>query len=112
MTVSPTVRRKVPLPRAPAWEGADWGWKNFGGSFEPGCEEPPECTQAKGHAAPLGACQFSGQGAPTNPIGVEVVDRVLIPAGTLAGEYVLGWRWDCEQTPQVWSSCSDVSIRK
>ena len=26
------------------------------------------------------------------------------------GEYVLSWRWDCEQTPQVWNSCADVTI--
>ena len=25
-------------------------------------------------------------------------------------EYVLSWRWDCEQTPQVWNSCADVTI--
>jgi hypothetical protein len=26
------------------------------------------------------------------------------------GQYVLGWRWDCEATAQVWSSCSDVTL--
>jgi hypothetical protein len=103
--------RKVPLPRAPARAGEDWGWKNFGASFEPVCDEPKECTEGKGHSAPLGACQCSGQGAPTNPIGAEIVDRVVIPVDVPPGDYVLGWRWDCEQTPQVWSSCSDVTIK-
>ena len=27
-----------------------------------------------------------------------------------AGEYVLGWRWDCEMSSQVWSSCADITI--
>ena len=105
-------RRKVPFPRAPTRGGTDWGWPNFGASFEPPCNEPPECINGRGHAAPLGQCKCSGQGAPTNPINAEVVDKVLIPADLPAGDYVLGWRWDCEQTPQVWSSCSDVTIRK
>jgi len=26
------------------------------------------------------------------------------------GDYVLGWRWDCETTSQVWSSCADITI--
>jgi hypothetical protein len=27
----------------------------------------------------------------------EIVDFVKIPVGLAAGEYVLGWRWDCER---------------
>ena len=27
-----------------------------------------------------------------------------------AGEYVLGWRWDSEETAQVWSNCADVKV--
>jgi hypothetical protein len=38
------------------------------------------------------------------------VDRVAIPTDLPAGDWVLGWRWDCEQSPQVWASCSDVTI--
>lgn len=37
-------------------------------------------------------------------------DVVKIPAGLKPGRYVLGWRWDCEATAQVWSSCSDVEL--
>ena len=40
----------------------------------------------------------------------ELVDQVQIPEDLEEGEYVISWRWDCEQTPQVWNSCSDVSI--
>lgn len=39
-----------------------------------------------------------------------IVDRLQLPENLELGDYVLGWRWDCEQTPQVWASCSDVKI--
>merc|ERR1712080_444535 len=40
-----------------------------------------------------------------------VVDKIKIPDNLPPGEYVLSWRWDCEQTPQVWGSCADVTIK-
>eukprot|EP00929_Paragymnodinium_shiwhaense_P085984 TRINITY_DN46463_c0_g1_i1.p1 TRINITY_DN46463_c0_g1~~TRINITY_DN46463_c0_g1_i1.p1 ORF type:complete len:398 (-),score=38.86 TRINITY_DN46463_c0_g1_i1:33-1226(-) len=39
-----------------------------------------------------------------------IVDQVRIPADLPAGDYVLGWRWDCEESSQVWNSCADVTI--
>jgi len=39
----------------------------------------------------------------------SMVDKLQLPKLT-AGEYSLSWRWDCEQTPQVWNSCADVTI--
>lgn len=42
--------------------------------------------------------------------GGVIIDEVIIPADLPAGDYVLGWRWDCEETSQVWASCSDVTI--
>ena len=44
------------------------------------------------------------------PFGISVVDVLQIPASTPPGQYVLGWRWDVEETAQVWSSCSDITI--
>ena len=38
-----------------------------------------------------------------------VVDKVRVPAALPPGDYVLSWRWDCEQTKQIWSSCGDVT---
>ena len=40
---------------------------------------------------------------------MEIVDTVLIPPDLEPGDWVLGWRYDCEESSQVWSSCSDVS---
>jgi hypothetical protein len=28
----------------------------------------------------------------------------------MTGSFVLSFRWDCEQTPQVWSSCADIEV--
>jgi len=39
----------------------------------------------------------------------EMVDKLQVP-DVPPGEYSLSWRWDCEQTPQVWNSCADVAI--
>lgn len=40
----------------------------------------------------------------------EIVDLVEIPENLPAGKYVLSFRHDGEQTPQIWSSCSDIEI--
>jgi len=39
----------------------------------------------------------------------SVVDKVRVPS-VAPGDYVVSFRWDSEQTPQVWASCSDVTI--
>lgn len=39
-----------------------------------------------------------------------IVDLVKIPMGIPEGDYVLSFRWDCEQLPQVWGNCADVKI--
>jgi len=38
----------------------------------------------------------------------SVMDEVRVP--NKVGEYVLSWRWDCEETDQVWNSCADIVI--
>ena len=40
----------------------------------------------------------------------SVVDLVEVPAALPAGNYVLSFRIDCEQTPQVWNTCADIHI--
>lgn len=39
----------------------------------------------------------------------QVVDKVRVPVLPL-GDYALSFRWDCEQTPQIWSQCSNIRI--
>eukprot|EP00090_Calanus_glacialis_P011397 TRINITY_DN19804_c0_g1_i1.p1 TRINITY_DN19804_c0_g1~~TRINITY_DN19804_c0_g1_i1.p1 ORF type:complete len:365 (-),score=92.73 TRINITY_DN19804_c0_g1_i1:268-1362(-) len=40
-----------------------------------------------------------------------IIDQVQVPADLMPGDYVLSFRWDCEQTPQVWSACSSIKIK-
>lgn len=73
------------------------------GSFEPPCQgsdSREEATDPRPH--PLCSGAF--------PFGVTIVDELRIPESLTAGNYVLGLRYDCEMTAQVWSSCSDVTI--
>jgi len=65
-----------------------------------------------------GMCQSTVPGASCSPAKFKqenfdfgVVDQVRVPSNIPAGDYYLSFRWDSEQTPQVWSSCADVTIK-
>jgi len=77
---------------------------------------PPRChgdtgwspinTTAGTHVAPTDvAGRCSGDAT-----HLTIVDQLELPAELPPGDYVLGWRWDCEETAQVWSSCADVHV--
>jgi len=40
----------------------------------------------------------------------NIVDRVKVPASVPAGKYLLSWRWDCEQSRQIWQNCADIQL--
>lgn len=92
--------RKIPLPRTVN------EWYMYGASFEPVCEESDECKNSHYKTPEDGVCKCSGDWNDE----VEIMDKIHIPATLKAGKYVLGWRWDCEESTQVWGSCSDVTI--
>ena len=39
-----------------------------------------------------------------------IKDLVEIPEDIPLGIYVLSFRWDCQQSPQVWNSCANIQI--
>jgi hypothetical protein len=41
---------------------------------------------------------------------LAMYDYLHVPQHLQPGEYVLGFRWDCESSAQVWQSCADVKI--
>merc|ERR1712216_393744 len=41
-------------------------------------------------------------------ISFSIGDLLKVPE--IDGDFILQWRWDCEQTPQIWSSCADIRI--
>lgn len=40
----------------------------------------------------------------------SIVDKVQVPEDLPAGDYLLSWRWDAEQSPQVWQNCADIKL--
>jgi hypothetical protein len=40
----------------------------------------------------------------------NIIDTVEVPADLPSGEYMLSFRWDCEQTSQVWAQCADITV--
>lgn len=74
-----------------------------GAGFKPRCAESPDCKPT----SMASGCRCSGMWGPYN---LEIVDQLVVPDSIPAGEYVLGWRWDCEESSQIWQSCSDITI--
>jgi len=82
---------------APAWEppkgfGAMYG---FGGG---GCN------------AQFGNRQCTPEEHLRASFDFGIVDKIEVPV-VPEGDYTLSWRWDAEQSPQVWTSCADVTIK-
>ena len=57
-----------------------------------------------------GLSGYSGAYASRQGLPYSIVDKVEVPAALEEGDYLLSWRWDCEQTPQIWQSCADLSV--
>lgn len=39
-----------------------------------------------------------------------IIDKLEVPADLTPGQYALSWRWDSDQTPQVWHGCSAIRV--
>eukprot|EP00037_Helgoeca_nana_P009012 m.79439 g.79439 ORF g.79439 m.79439 type:complete len:425 (+) comp19295_c0_seq1:30-1304(+) len=75
----------------------DKGWWGGNATHMPTSYVPPDDNRHEG------AC--SGDWT----LGM-ISDEVVIPRTIKPGKYVVSWRWDCEETAQVWSTCADVNI--
>merc|ERR1719399_1732506 len=42
----------------------------------------------------------------------SIMDRVVVPDDLEEGDYLLSWRWDCEESTQVWQNCADLKLSK
>jgi len=96
----------------------------------PGYQFPPPCYDASGaDKSPLRQGVCSGEWMNNSeltsnaPVACDVLsgsDRMRVITVTMydslkvpevkPGEYVLGFRWDCESSAQVWQSCADITI--
>ncbi len=75
------------------------GGQNYWGFGGGGCQSDP------GSGLPCSAKEYKSR-----IFDFGIVDKVKVPK-LPDGDYVIGFRWDSEQTPQVWTSCGDVTIK-
>lgn len=40
----------------------------------------------------------------------SILEKVKVPTNLKPGAYLLSWRWDCEQSAQVWQNCADIKV--
>lgn len=97
------------------WEGRSNHNGHVDGPCVP-CPETPgsDCSRCDNPGWPGGSRPaFTPQvpGVVEAPIQ-GVLDVVKIPDSLSEGDYVLGWRYDCEATAQVWSNCADITLVK
>lgn len=95
---------KNPVPRA--WRDDDGNWGNGSNHLQTGEGFKPYCED---HGMDKNGNQYSCTGM-WGPYNMEIVDMVQIPEDLPAGSYVVGFRWDCEESNQIWASCSDVDV--
>jgi len=90
----------------PACGGIEGGGKWDVAGLCIGSQFPPPAPGAKGFYGPTIVNPDAGSGLRS----LSVVDQVQVPHHLNPGEYVLSYRIDCEQTPQVWNQCSSITI--
>jgi hypothetical protein len=109
LEVNGTYVSEGTLPEGSTWAKnpiPDWGSDRIAPSFAPPCKESPNCTSTLASAMD-NRCRCSGE---WGPYDMEIVDLLHVPADLVPGDYVLGFRWDCEESNQVWASCADVTV--
>jgi len=82
-----------------------------GGDLDVGC---PDCSRGGGFQFPppapgvfgYGQCVSNG----TYVAPFSIVDKVQVPLNISAGRYIISFRYDAEQTPQVWNTCGSIRL--
>jgi len=47
----------------------------------------------------------------TETFKFSIIDQLIVPRTLDEGDYVLSFRWDCEQSPQVWNTCASIIVQ-
>jgi len=78
------------------------------------CPQTPgsDCSRCDNCGTPAFEPVATHGGRPVMGVGpvVGMNDVVKVPGTLPPGRYVLGWRYDCEATAQVWSNCADITL--
>ena len=74
---------------------------------------PPPVPGLAGHCCDEGCPDGCGDGFGRHGFGRiwNIMDQVRVPRRLSPGDYVLSWRWDAEELPQVWTNCADVRLQ-
>jgi len=110
LTLNSTFVTEGTLPEGGTWQMNPLpGWSEYHSDGHWGCCKrwfDPPCDD---HTDPK---ERLGQGKCSGEWNTEFTtyDYLRIPKHLDAGEYVLGFRYDCEASAQVWQSCADVTI--
>ena len=107
ITVSPMAKVQFPEP-IPGMSGLWSLWRWCGANPPPATGGARVGSSGRGRLvgdAPGSAC--SNQ---LPMIATNMADKVQVPPDLKPGQYLLSWRWDCEQTNQIWQNCADVQI--
>lgn len=71
---------------------------------------PPGTTQFPSPGSGLSGFDLLKDGSALGGFQWNIVDTVQVPADVPPGDYLLSWRWDCEQSRQIWQNCADLKI--
>ena len=134
MTRRLTARTPLAVPITPTWLGPrclppkppnppsthdlceDWEHHNVDGPCKP-CPQSigSDCSRCDKNGTPAWTpfcdpAECAGVGEGDKAGHVAALDTVKVPAGLKAGKYILGFRYDCEATAQVWQQCADIEL--
>jgi hypothetical protein len=103
---------KVPIPSCGGKYGGGLGCD--AGCAEPQFPSPVPGLWGNGPSNGCAGCDPNADSPYAQPVcekemAYEIIDKVKVP-NLQPGKYVLSFRWDCEQTAQIWSQCSDIEI--
>ncbi|KAK3257674.1 hypothetical protein CYMTET_33251 [Cymbomonas tetramitiformis] len=100
---------KNPIPACAIWGG--------GMSEEAGNACGPEGPQFPSPTADLvtgepleGFCEVASTNWRSD-CNFTIVDKLKVPSSMAEGDYALSFRWDCEQTTQIWTTCANIRIK-
>lgn len=94
---------------------------NTGGEMaSPGCDEPqfkPPLPGLFGFGIARCRSFLPGKGCSQEEkdmwharFNFNIIDEIEVPQSLPLGDYLLSFRWDTEQNPQIWTNCADVTI--
>jgi len=87
-------------------------WQPNNEYFNPSGWLPIDLVSTKIGTTPKGS-EWAKVNLPKKAQGIDqwaFKDLVEVPETLEPGEYVLSFRWDSQQTPQVWNSCANIKI--